>query len=206
MLHWHSLPLFNNWRVIRPFHCGCDIPTAGKKNCGVFGENDARKVKILDNTCYEGTCSRQTATCQPLIVKIGSLVWAERVDMKEQIKRGTRPVYFIIPWRRHRWYDPRQTWRSEPRDFITFAKFQIKQLTIVTLESDISHYRTTMTNATTTAKPCQAAWDACCSYIHTNTHTHTNEQQTVNFTLTTSTPNWWSYHRFVLYEDQLHCF
>ena len=50
MRHLHILLIVNRLEVIRPFHFGRDFPIAGEI-CGVFGEIDPQKVKILKNTC-----------------------------------------------------------------------------------------------------------------------------------------------------------
>ena len=59
---------------------------------GSSGENDPQKVKIPENTCLEGTSSRQTASFEPLSVEIGSRVWAVRVasNKKQQKRHATR--------------------------------------------------------------------------------------------------------------------
>ena len=97
------LPIFNRLRVIRPFHFGWDFHTAGEIG-GVFGENDSQKVKISENTCLEGTSSRQIAFFELLCVEIGSRVGAVRVARKEKKKKieGTQQRSFTTTWGSHR--------------------------------------------------------------------------------------------------------
>jgi len=76
------------------------------RNCGVFGQNDPQNVKLEKNICWEGTSSRQTASFEPLCVKLTLSVWPVQVRKKKlkavrkasRKEEVTRSVYFTYVW------------------------------------------------------------------------------------------------------------
>ena len=77
------MSILNGLDVIRLFLFGWDFPNEGKI-LGVFGQNDPQNVKIKKNTCWEGTSSRQTASFEPLCVKLSLSVWPVQVRKKKK--------------------------------------------------------------------------------------------------------------------------
>ena len=73
----------NGLDVIRLFLFGWDFPTGGEI-LGVLGQNDPQNVKIEKNTCWEGTSLRQTASFEPLCVKLSLSVWPVQVRKKKR--------------------------------------------------------------------------------------------------------------------------
>ena len=72
---------------------------------GVLGQNDPQNVKIEKNICWKGTFLRQTASFEPLCVKLSLSVWPVQVRKKKGRKEGrkegrkvTRSVYFTYAW------------------------------------------------------------------------------------------------------------
>ena len=57
---------------------------------GVLGQNDPQNVKIEKNTCWEGTSLRQTASFEPLCVKLSLSVWSVQVRKKKGRKEGRK--------------------------------------------------------------------------------------------------------------------
>ena len=74
------------------FRFGWDFRTGGKIFL-VFGENNPKEVKISKNTCLEGTSLAQTASFEPLCVRIGCVVWA--VDLRKKTHTHTY-IYIYI--------------------------------------------------------------------------------------------------------------
>ena len=73
----------NGLDVIRLFLFGWDFPTGGEI-LGVLGQNDPQNVEILKNTCWEGTSLRQTASFEPMCVKLSLSVWPVQVRKKKK--------------------------------------------------------------------------------------------------------------------------
>ena len=104
---WHLLSILNGLDVIRLLLFGWDFPTGGEL-LGVLGQNDPQNVKIEIYTCLEGTSLRQTASFEPLCVKLSPSVWPMQVRKKKReegrkkwMKEGrqvTRSVYFTYAW------------------------------------------------------------------------------------------------------------
>jgi len=76
-----------------------------RRNFGGFGQNDPPNVKLEKNTSWEGTSIRQTASFEPLCVKLSLSVWPVQVRKKKGSKAGrqegrkvTRSVYFTYVW------------------------------------------------------------------------------------------------------------
>ena len=76
------MSILNGLDVIRLFLFGWDFPTGGEI-LGVLGQNDPQNVKIEKNTCWEGTSLRQTASFEPLCVKLSLSVWPVQVRKKK---------------------------------------------------------------------------------------------------------------------------
>ena len=71
------------FRRYSTFLFGWDFPTGGEI-LGVLGLNDPQNVKIEKNTCWEGTSLRQTASFEPLCVKLSLSVWPVQVRKKNR--------------------------------------------------------------------------------------------------------------------------
>ena len=83
MFNWHFLSILNSLDVIRLYLFGCDFPTGGKI-LWVLGQYNPQNVKIEKNTCMEGTSSCQTASFEPLCVKLSLSVWSVQVRKKKR--------------------------------------------------------------------------------------------------------------------------
>jgi len=97
MFNWHFLSILNGLDVNRLFVFGWDFPTGGE-NLVCFGKNDPQNVKWEKNTCWEGTSLRQTASFEPLCVKLSLSVWPVQVQVKKagskEGRKVTRSVHF----------------------------------------------------------------------------------------------------------------
>jgi len=78
-----TLSILNGIDVIRLFKFGWDFPTGGKI-VGVFGRNDPQNVKLEKITCWEGTSLCQSASFEPLCVKLSLSVWPVQVRKKKR--------------------------------------------------------------------------------------------------------------------------
>jgi len=80
MFNWHFLSILNGLDVIRLF-IWLGFPYWGR-NCGGNWAQWHRKVKWEKNICWEGTSLRQTASLEPLCVKVYLSVWPVQVSKK----------------------------------------------------------------------------------------------------------------------------
>jgi len=78
MFKWHFLSILNGLGVIRFFVFDWDFPT-GAKCFGVWSKMTPKNVNWEKNTCWEGTSLRQTASFEPLYVKLFLSVWPVQV-------------------------------------------------------------------------------------------------------------------------------
>jgi len=60
------------------------ISLLGAKFLGDFGQNDPQNVKLEKNVCWEGTPLCQTASFEPLCVKLSLSVWPAQVRKKQK--------------------------------------------------------------------------------------------------------------------------
>jgi len=89
MFNWHFLSILNGLDVIWLFVFGWDFPTGGEI-LGVFGQNAPQNGKWEKKTCWEGTSLRQTASFEPLCVKLSLSVWIETKEKKEKEKKAVK--------------------------------------------------------------------------------------------------------------------
>jgi len=82
MFNWHFLSTLNCLDVIQLNLAG--ISLLGGENLGVFGQNGPQNVKLEKNICWEGTSLRQTASIEPLCVKLSLSVWPVQVRKKNK--------------------------------------------------------------------------------------------------------------------------
>jgi len=68
------------------FLFGWDFPTGGEI-LWIVGQNDPQNVKLEKNNCWEGTSLRQTASFEPLCVKLSLSVWPVQVRKKKKAGR-----------------------------------------------------------------------------------------------------------------------
>jgi len=92
MFNWHFWSILNGLDVIRLFLFGWDFSTGGEIS-GVLGQNDPQNVKWEKNTCGEGTSLRQTASFEPLYVKLALSVWPVQVRKKTKGRKKSQEVY-----------------------------------------------------------------------------------------------------------------
>jgi len=82
MFNWNFLSILNGLDVIRLFVFDCDFPTGGEI-LELLGKNYPQNIKWEENTCWEGTSLRQTASFEPLYVKLSLFVWPVQVRKKK---------------------------------------------------------------------------------------------------------------------------
>jgi len=87
MLNWHFLFILNGLDVIRHLYMAW-ISILGGEILGILGQNDPQNVKWEKNTCWEGYSLRQTASFEPLCVKLSLSVWPVHVRKKKGSKAG----------------------------------------------------------------------------------------------------------------------
>jgi len=75
------------FRRYSTFLFGWDFPT-GDEMFGLFGQNDSQNVKWEKNTGWEGTSVRQTASFEPLCVKLSLSVWPVQVGKEKGRKKS----------------------------------------------------------------------------------------------------------------------
>jgi len=80
--------------VIRLSVFGWDFPDEGDILV-VLGQNDPQNVKWEKNTCWEGTSLRQTASFEPLCVKLSLFVWPVQVQEKKGRKEEESQEVYI---------------------------------------------------------------------------------------------------------------
>jgi len=92
------MSILNGLDVIRLFLFGCDFPTGGEM-LGVLGQNDPENVNWEKNNCWVGTFLRQTASFEPLCVKLSLAVWPVQVRKKKAGRKKSQEVYiFTFVW------------------------------------------------------------------------------------------------------------
>jgi len=86
-----QLTLFVYLKRFRRYSTFCiwlGFPYWWGKILGFFGQNEPQNVKWEKNTCGEGTSLRQTASFEPLCVKLSLSVWPVQVRKKKGRKQG----------------------------------------------------------------------------------------------------------------------
>jgi len=92
------LSILNGLDVIRYFLFGWDFLTGGE-SLGILGQNDPQNVKWVKNTFWEVTSSRQTASFEPLCVKLSICVWpVVRKKKRKEGRKVPRSIYFTYAW------------------------------------------------------------------------------------------------------------
>jgi len=65
------------------------------RNLGGFGAKWPQNVKLEKNTCWEGTSLRQTASFEPLCVKLSLSVWSVQVRQAGRKKSHKKCIFHV---------------------------------------------------------------------------------------------------------------
>jgi len=85
MVNWHFLSILNGLDVIRRLHLA-GISLLGATFWGLWGKM-TQNVKLEKNTCWEGTSLCQTASFEPLCVKLSLSVMPVQVRKNKKAGR-----------------------------------------------------------------------------------------------------------------------